>query len=127
MSYHTHAEAIDGRASGGVSVMANKTIPHRQIHLQAVAVSLSMYTNITLCSVYIPPSYARGNRELDNLLEQLPSPFILLGDMNARNTNWGNLDTNSKGHRIEKLIKDHELCLWNDGNPTFIHPAIPSI
>ena len=60
------------------------------------------------------------------MLEQLPSPFILLGDMNARNTDWGNPDTNSKGHKIEKLIKDHELCLWNDGNPTFIHPATGS-
>ena len=108
VSYHTHAEAIDGSV------------------LQAVAVSLSMHKTITLCSVYIPPSYALDNRELDNLLEQLPSPFILLGDMNARNTDWGNPDTNSKGHRIEKIIKDHELCLWNDGNPTFIHPATGS-
>ena len=94
VSYHTHAEAIDGRACGGVSVMVKKTIPHRQINLntnlQAVAVSLSMHKTITLCSVYIPPSYALDNRELDNLLEQLPSPFILLGDMKARNTNWGN-------------------------------------
>ena len=85
-----------------------------------------MHNTITLCSVYIPPSYALDNRELDNLLEQLPSPFILLGDMNARNMDWGNPDTNSKGHKIEKLIKDHELCLWNDGNPTFIHPATGS-
>ena len=30
VSYHTHAEAIDGRACGGVSVMVKKTIPHRQ-------------------------------------------------------------------------------------------------
>ena len=130
VSYHTHAEAIDGRACGGVSVMVKKTIPHRQINLntnlQAVAVSLSMHTIITLCSVYIPPSYALDNRELDNLLEQLPCPFILLGDMNARNMDWGNPDTNSKGHKIEKLIKDPELCLWNDGNPTFIHPATGS-
>ena len=76
--------------------------------------------------MYIPTSYALNNRELDNLLEQLPSPFIVLGDMNARNTNLGNPNTNSKGHNIEKLIKDHELCLWIDGKPTFIHPAMGS-
>ena len=66
VSYHTHAEAIDGRACGCVSVMVKKTIPHRQINLntnlQAVAVSLSMHRAITLCSVYIPPSYAGGRR-----------------------------------------------------------------
>ena len=27
---------------------------------------------------------------------------------------------------IENVIKDHELCLWNDGNPTCIHPATGS-
>ena len=53
MSYHAHAEAIDDRASGGVSVMVKKAIPHRQINvngdLQAVAVSLSMHkTSILL-------------------------------------------------------------------------------
>ena len=62
--------------------------------MQAVAVSLSMHKTITLCSVYIPPSYALDNRESDHLLEQ--SPFIVLGDMNARNTNWGNPDTKKK-------------------------------
>ena len=65
MSYHTHAEASDGRACGGVSVMVKKAIPHRQINvntnLQAVAVSLSMHKTSTLCAVYIPPSYALGN------------------------------------------------------------------
>jgi hypothetical protein len=43
-SYHVHSEAVDGRASGGVSVLIKKTIPHRQIildtNLQAVAVLL---------------------------------------------------------------------------------------
>ena len=71
---YTYAEAIDGRATGGVSVMVKKT-PHRQVNLntdlQAVAVSLSMHKTVTLCSMYIPPSYALDNRELDNLLEQL--------------------------------------------------------
>ena len=53
----------------------------------------------------------------------LPSPFILLGDMHAHNITWGNPDTNSKGDKLEKLISDYDLCLWNDGSPTYIHPA----
>ena len=67
--------------------MVKKTIPHRKINLstdlQAVAVSRSMHKTITFCSMHIPPSYALDSRELDNLLEQLSSPFILSGDINA--------------------------------------------
>ena len=129
-SYHVHSQAIDGRASGGVTVMIKKQIPHKQItlntNLQAVAVTLSLHKTITLCSIYIPPSYALGVTELDHLVNQLPAPFILLGDMNAHNTIWGNSDTNDKGHKLEKFIGDNDLCLWNDGSPTFIHPATGS-
>ena len=129
-SYHVHSQAIDGRASGGVTVMIKKEIPHRQINLnsnlQAVAVTLSLHKTITLCSIYIPPSYALGVTELDNLVSQLPAPFILLGDMNAHNTIWGNSNTNDKGNKLEKFIGDNDLCLWNDGSPTYIHPATGS-
>ena len=126
-SYFVHSEAIDGRASGGVTIMVKKTIPHRQIiidtNLQAVAVSLSLQKTITICTIYIPPSYSLGGDELDKLVEQLPSPYILLGDLNAHNISWGNSDTNSKGKKVEKFIADNDLCLWNDGSPTYIHPA----
>ena len=129
-SYHVHSEAIDGRASGGTSIIIKKTTPHRHIplntNLQAVAVNFSLQKAITLCSIYIPPSHKLDSRELDDLVVQLPSPFILLGDMNAHNISWGNNDTNNKGLKIEKLIADHDLCLWNDGSPTYIHPATGS-
>ena len=39
--------------------------------------------------IYIPPRYQLDNREFNDLLDQLPSPFILLGDLNAHIT-WGN-------------------------------------
>ena len=73
--------------------------------------------------IYIPPQYQLCNRERNDLLDQLPSPFILLGDMNAQNITCGNPDTNSKGDKLDKLISDYDLCLWNDGSPTYIHPA----
>jgi len=54
-SYH-----IFSGASGGVTIMIKKTIPHRQIslntNLQAVAVTWSLHKTMTLCSIYIPPS-----------------------------------------------------------------------
>ena len=81
-SYHIHYEAVEWRACGGVSVMVKKSIPQRRIalntNLQAVEVSLSLHKTITIYSIYIPPHYQLGNRELNDLLDQLPSPFIIL-------------------------------------------------
>ena len=42
VSYHTHAEAIDGRACGGVSVMVKKTIPHKFKHQLAGSGSVTV-------------------------------------------------------------------------------------
>ena len=129
-SYHIFYEAIDTRASGGVTIMIKKSIPHRQIslntNLQAVAVTLSLHKTMTLCSIYIPPSYPLGGNELDELISQLPSPFILIGDMNAHSTIWGNTQNNNKGNTLEKFIEHNELCLWNDNTHTYIHPATGS-
>ena len=47
--------------------------------------------------------------------------------MNAHNIAWGNSNTNSKGHKVEKIIADNNLCLWNDGRPTYIHPATGTV
>ena len=106
---------MDGRACGGVSVLVNKSIAHRHISLntnvQAVAVVLSLHKTITICFIYIPPRYQLDNRKLNDLLDQLPSPFILLGDMNAHNIKWGNPDNNSKEDKLETLISDYDLCL----------------
>ena len=77
--------------------------------------------------MYIPPTYKVDNGELDQLIGQLSSPFILLGDMNAYNIAWRNSNTNPKGHYVEIMIPDNNVCLWNDGSPTHIHPATGSI
>ena len=91
--YHIFSEAIDTRASGGVTITIKKTIPHREIilktNLQAVAVTLLLDKTTTLCSIYIPSSYSLDGNKLEYLISQL-TPFILIGDMIANSTLWGN-------------------------------------
>ena len=71
------------RAAGGVSIFINNNAPHSHIplntNLQAVAVSITLHQVITLCSIYIPPSSKLSPKDLDDLVLQLLSPFILLG------------------------------------------------
>ena len=127
--YFEHCSDKD-KASGGVAVIVNNTVPHRTLKLdstlQAVAVTISLNMTITLCSVYLPPSLPIDIKELDHLLDQLPKPFILMGDFNSHHTLWGCIDTNDKGRIIEDFITKHDLVLLNDKSSTYLHPATGS-
>ena len=81
---------------------------------------------MTICSVYLPPSIPVDFIKLDILLDQLPKPFILMGDFNAHSSLWGCRDTNIKGRQMEDFISKHDLCLLNDKTYTYLHPATGS-
>ena len=57
---------------------------------------------------------------INNLIKQLPNPFILLGDLNSHSTNWGCKNTDNRGTIPEKIIRDKNLCILNNGAPTRI-------
>ncbi|GFW97235.1 hypothetical protein TNCV_4784491 [Trichonephila clavipes] len=57
--------------------------------------------------------------DLNQLVSQLPAPFILLGDFKGHSPLWGHDDTNSRGRQIEQLISDHCLCLLNNDEKTY--------
>ena len=118
------------KASGGVSVIVNNNVPHHVVNLettlQAVAVNISFNKTITLCSIYLPPSLPIDIKKLDQLIDQLPKPFILMGDFNSHHTLWGCLNTNDKGRKIEEFITNHDLVMLNNKSSTCLHPATGS-
>ena len=75
------------RASGGTSIMVKSSVPHSQFdlnsNLQAVAVNVTLSKKITICSIYLPPSDVLSKNSLVNLIDQLPQPFMLVGDFNG--------------------------------------------
>ena len=62
-------------------------------------------------------------KDLDDLVPQLPSPFILQGDFNGNNFLCGSKDISDKGKIIESFIDNHGLCLYNTNASTYLHPA----
>jgi len=60
------------------------------------------------------------------LIQQLPVPYILLGDFNAHHSLWGCSSQNSKGNLIENLLLNHPLTILNNKQHTYIHPATGS-
>ena len=99
---YVHTDCL--RPSGGASIFVKSSFPQRKIdlqtELQATAVSVTLDREITICFVYIPPSFSLNSQHLDNLLQQLPSPYILLGDFNGHNILWGGPNNDSIGELI---------------------------
>ncbi|GFT73323.1 putative RNA-directed DNA polymerase from transposon X-element [Trichonephila clavipes] len=118
------------RACGGVALLINHSTPFSPVlirtSLQAVAVQVSIFSTVTICNVYLPPNVPLNFRELQELIDQLPSPFILLGDFNAHHMLWGCQDVNSRGKVVEKLLTELDLTLLNDGSNTYFHSPTQS-
>ena len=110
---YVHTDCM--RPSGGASIFVKSSFPQRKIdlqtELQATAVSVTLDREITICSVYIPPSFSLNSQHLDNLLQQLSSPYILLGDFNGHNILWGGQNNNSRGDLIENFITKNDICI----------------
>ena len=86
--YSTYVDE-DERAAGGSTILVRDNILHSYVNLntdlQAVAVRITLDKTITLCSVYIPPNSSLSLTQLKNLSDQLPTPFIIMGDFNGHN------------------------------------------
>ena len=119
---YIHTDCL--RASGGSSLLVHSSVPQRQIKLktdlQAVAVSITLNKEITFCSIYIPPSYSLRSEQLTSLLQQLPSPYMLVGDFNGHNVLWGSNDNDPRGQLIEDFITENDICLMNDKSNTYL-------
>ena len=122
--------SLNDRATRGAALLINKSYLFSEVHLniplQAVAVRVTLNKVVTFYSIYLPPSDHIAKTDLINLIEQLPSPFILLGDFNGHSPVWGNKSYNSRGQMLEDLFSEMNLCILNDGSLTYIHPTTSS-
>lgn len=120
--YHTAGSAP---FQGGVATLVRTNVGHAVLplvtDLQAVAVRCQLDRLYTICNIYLPPSDRVSLRELGDLVDQLPSPFILVGDFNARHGLWGDVVTSSRGRIVEALLSGYSCSILNDGKPTHFH------
>lgn len=109
-------------ASGGSAVVVQKSVSCKELSLnttlEAVAVQLLLDRTISLCSLYIAPSYHLHYKELEHLIDQLPEPFLILGDFNAHNPLWGSHRRDTRGGVIERVLMSTGVCILNNSEPT---------
>lgn len=114
--------------SGGVAIIADRSIACQHLKLptalEAVAIRAVLFNKlITICSVYIPPHQQLHRRDLESLIDELPEPFLVLGDFNAHNVLWGDAHCDARGRLIEQLLFSSSLCLLNMKEPTYFSLA----
>ena len=81
------------------------TVVALQTNLSAVAATITIANKqITVCSIYLSPSINVRSRDIENLLQQLPTPFLILGDFNAHSPFWGDSRQDSRGRMIEHFL-----------------------
>ena len=119
----------DPVAHGGVLLAVHRSIPSRHLELrtglQAVAARVLFdRRSLTICSVYLPPGNAFPRSELSQLIAELPSPMLILGDFNGHHKLWGCREIDVRGRVLERVILEECLSVLNTGTRT--HITMPS-
>ena len=124
LAYHSVYNPDNGN-HGGALLMVCHDIPHSvypmQSRLQSVAVQIYLERKYTVCSIYLPPSVAFPDDDFRLLINQLPAPFIILGDMNARNPLWGDILSNQRGNHLSSILENLNVGILNTVEPTHFH------
>ncbi|KAG5883496.1 hypothetical protein JTB14_013926 [Gonioctena quinquepunctata] len=98
------------RAHGGIAILIRNNFPAMKIPLrtdiQALAVHID-YDNLTICNIYLPNT-DWTIAALQNIIEQLPSPFLIMGDFNSHNPIWGSHKQDAGGRIIGRVIDDRD-------------------
>ena len=94
---------------------------------QAIALKALLHRTIIICSIYIPPKHKLNKTEIKNLMEQFPTPIILMRDFNACSKMLGCNDHNLTGKILESILESPELCILNDKTHTYLQPGTGTI
>ncbi|CAF3490192.1 unnamed protein product [Rotaria socialis] len=117
---------------GGAAIFIKNNILHNYIklntnlHAVAININIQLDRKYTICSIYLPPTVPFPEHEMIQLLSQLPKPFIILGNLNARHMAWGSTTISPRGNVLVNLLESQDISFLNNGDPTYHHFATNS-
>lgn len=92
-----------GQASGGVAILVKNSIYTTLVNIQSnikfKAIRVDKHHPVTVCSLYNPPNLNPDPTHIENIINELPKPFIVTEDFNAHNTIWGSTSWFGKKNR----------------------------
>ena len=107
---------------GGVCIAIHNSIPSHGIdlntNLEIVACRIMLKNfKLTICNVYFNNNADITTNTLD-VIKNLPSPVLILGDINGKHPTWGSNHSDSRGDIVNDWALDNEFFTINDGSPT---------
>ena len=117
----------DATGRRGVALLINNNINYKELHInvpnniEAVAAQIYSGKYYSVCSMYLSPNKNVTKTDIMTIINQLPKPFLLLGDMNARHERWGDENprvSNAKGAIFDELLLDQDIDLLNEDQNT---------
>lgn len=120
---------------GGVAILIKDAFKYTAVDvpyydfLQSVAINLQTgIGNLCILCLYCPPpkegrSRFRANA-LKQIIQRLPKPLMLAGDVNAHHIAFGCASCNSRGNEVYNVLDDCDLCILNSGAPTTVGRSV---
>lgn len=113
------------KASGGVAILVNRAISHgplsvpqnQAIEAKGIQINLSQQSTLYIFAAYRPPNKRSDFTYLSKLFNST-HPSILLGDLNAKNTNWGCNITSPPGVALQNILNQSGLQIHSPMEPT---------
>ena len=112
---------------GGVCLAIHANIPSTPLQidsdLEAVACTVRFQsTNLNVCCVYFNAQADVSSVSLQNLIDSIPHPRLILGDMNAKHPIWGSPSSDQRGVVLNDFFSEQDLFVLNDGTCTYFNP-----
>ena len=88
-----------------------------------------MHSNINWTQIdiyylqHISPEPNYVSSYIEFIINQLPKPFIIVGDFNAHNTIWGSNNIDQRGKILEQIIINENIIFLNNSSPTHLNIA----
>lgn len=74
---------------------------------------------MTICSLHKPPHYQLHKHEFQSFIDELLKPYLVLGDLNAHSSLWGDSSTDARGRLNENFLFSTGTRLLNNEETTF--------
>ena len=109
---------------GGVCLAVHTQLPSTPLQLNTAleAVACTVYFcnfKLNICNVYFNEGADVSYNNLKLLIDSIPSPKLILGDVNAKHASWGSPENTDRGLLINNVFSDKGLFVLNDGSPTY--------
>ena len=121
-SLESFSPSHSGVPGDGLAFLFRRDVPYCLVtlstSLQAFAFRTGTQPQVTICNIYISPNESFSAAQLTDLTRQLPTPFILLGDLNSKSPTWGCGDLDRRGEQVEDFLTSSDVCIMNTGIPT---------